>query len=314
MKNLVINCDGNNLNHNLIGLFAFVNNMVSSIWFNRENINNVNFFYDIVGNSPYYDDQILFTNNVWEYFFYPPANILYSELDKKIETIYGPWNKFNNGNNLVSEFQVNPKIMQEKKEKLKEISKFIFNNGSNRIILRDEIYELVKQTKNRLGLNKTKYISVHYRYFTWDENKIYNPHQSREISYQHWFDEIEKVIDDDTKIFLATDNIESVNIFKEKYGEKLIYNESVERFSNDPNISHVGDNPHNLPSEYLWAYKTLALSTNRKQSPYETGLQAIIDCWILSGGSTIIKIFSGLGFFSTLINPEINIINLDTIY
>jgi hypothetical protein len=47
------------------------------------------------------------------------------------------------------------------------------------------------------------------------------------------------------------------------------------------------------------------------QSPFTHGLNAITDCWILSKGHTIIRPASGLSFFSVLLNPNINTINID---
>ena len=293
------------INHDVCGLFHFVNTMAASIWVNRNTDNKL--FYDIVGNSPYYDKTLEETDNVWEYYFEQPCQIKYSEIEGP--TRYGNWSSFNGGHNFVTQYHLLPKLIKDKKEELQTVSNVIFN-GKNRIILRQDMKDKIEEVKNRLGLKNNKYISVHYRSFIFDLNKIHNPHQSNKVEYVNWFNEIDKVLTDEHKIFLATDDDEVLENFKKKYGDRLVYNNNVDRTCD----GSVGDNPFKLPNHLLWHYKSLTLSVNRKQSPYEMGVQALIDSYLLSGGDVIIRPNSGLSFFSVLLNPNIEVINIDKIY
>ena len=313
MKNLIIGTK-NHGDHGVVGLFSFVNNMASSIWHNRFNEKEINFFYDISGNSPYYDKNIKETNNVWEYYFEQPAGILYSER-KNVGETYGSWSSFNGGNTNVGKFQTPPQTYKNQKEELKNISDFIFNMAKNKIKLKKEIVDLIEKTKASLNLNKTKYISIHHRNFTWKENIQHNPHQSRKIDIENWFKEIDKLLKPNYKIFLATDSEESIKIFKKRYGDKIINLGGVERLNNY-SVEDINKNPLNIPVSRYWTYEALAqqIPFMKNNTPYESGLYAIIDCWLLSGGETLIKHFSGMSFFSTLINPKIDVINIDQIY
>ena len=61
--------------------------------------------------------------------------------------------------------------------------------------------------------------------------KVENPnhfgdgHLGKRPEFDIWFNEIDKHITDEHKIFLATDDDISLNAFKEKYGDRLIYND-----------------------------------------------------------------------------------------
>jgi len=272
---------------NFHGMFALVNTLASILYNNRHNDEDSNWFYDIVENSVYFDETIEYTKNVWEYYFEQPCNIKLIDIDRTLETTENFF--YNLG---WENWTVNFHNGSLTKEKLIDIHNFIFKTAKNKIQLKQEVLEKIELIKNDLELNDNNYISIHYRDYDLGSSE-HNGHIASKPSIDHWFNKIDEIEDKNLLIFLSTDSSEIIEKFKERYNHRLRCIENIDRY-------------------YMKSYKGYTnTSSVLEQNPYLHGLNAIIDCYLLSYGKVIIRQCSGFSFFSILLNPHIETINID---
>lgn len=272
---------------NFHGMFALVNALASVLYNNKNTDEDSNWFYDIVENTVYFDESIEYTKNVWEYYFKQPCDIKLIDIDKSLETTenffynlsWENWtSNFHNG--LIS------------KEKLIDIHNFIFKTAKNKIQLKEEILKKIEEIKIDLELIDNNFISVHYRDYDLGSFE-HHGHIGSKPEIEYWFDKIDQYDDKNLPIFLSTDSSDIINKFKERYKNRLRCVENIDRY-------------------YMKSYKGyINTSDVPEQNPYLHGLNAIIDCYLLSYGKTIIRQCSGFSFFSILLNPYIETINID---
>ncbi len=130
-------------------------------------------------------------------------------------------------------------------------------------------------------------ISVHYR----GTDKIT---EAPQVSYVDALKKIEEVIKSnnrsDFKLFVATDEAPFLEFLKAHFGEAVCFNETAKRSTNGK--------PLHLEAE----------------DPYQSGLEALIDCLLLSKGDVLVRTSSNLSLASTYFNPYIPVINMNERY
>jgi len=146
--------------------------------------------------------------------------------------------------------------------------------GVTNIDLRTEIKDEVLNIKKMISSKKTLGVHVRRTDHRWEikpaEDKVY-------------FNLIEKNIKNFEKLFLATDDIAVFEMFKMKYGSKLIYQDCTRSSDPDNSIHH---NPENTDG-------------------YEIGKQALLDCYSLSFCEKVILSPSNLSYSVLLLNPNL---------
>ena len=95
------------------------------------------------------------------------------------------------------------------------------------------------------------------------------------------------VLEPDSKVFVATDELGFLEAMQEAFGDKIVYTKSQK-------------SPNNQPLHY---------ST---QDGYLQGKEALIDCLLLSKCQILIRTNSNLSAVSAFFNPHLKIINLNT--
>jgi len=179
----------------------------------------VSFYYEypdddiilkIMDNSPYLDSSITWTDNPWEYYFCQSHKsngevIEHNNEFGKLMRNNGPIFIYNHPDSF---FDAAYGIIQEKIK----VRKVIY----------DEMMEFyVKYMEGH------KILSVHKRNLTHYQNyKNHHPVGKKNITAEDCVNKIDLIINDYDKIFLLTDEIETLDLFKKKYGEDLIHRDS----------------------------------------------------------------------------------------
>lgn len=93
------------------------------------------------------------------------------------------------------------------------------------------------------------------------------------------------------KIFVATDEIDFLNFIISSFGEGIVcYNEATRSFDNQP------------------------IHKKMKNHQYERGKEALIDCLLLAKVSCLIRTSSNLSKFSTFLNTDLKVIEMNERY
>ncbi len=128
-------------------------------------------------------------------------------------------------------------------------------------------------------------ISVHYR----GTDKF--EHESFPVPYDEAKNQVNKVIQNDArksyKIFVATDEQSFLEYMINAYGEKVCYLPNVNRSTDGKPLHYAA------------------------KSPYQHGLEAVMDCLLLSKGDYLIRTTSNLSKWSMFFNPEIPVYELN---
>jgi hypothetical protein len=213
--------------------------------------------------SLYYDNN--YGKNVWEYYF-ENINIFDNNqtgnLSDYIELFeYDDLNFRQSMNHLINKYV--------------KIKPFILDIIDNLVKTDDNVLGVhIRKTDRYLpqlhGLNETS-IPL--------DNEIYFKHIDDNLKY---FD----------KIFLASDDTETINIFIEKYGDKILYNKECFRSNGDVSI-----HAH---------YKNI--------SGFKKGLDVLIDCLCITRCKYLIKSTSNVSSTAQFFNLNLKSINLNEIY
>lgn len=106
------------------------------------------------------------------------------------------------------------------------------------------------------------------------------------VPYQTVFQEIDRNIQKNSLLFVATDDGVFLKKIKARYGKRVLY---------------VKDSTRSIDEK--------PLHTNAK-SPYKQGKEALIDCLLLARTNLIIRTSSNLSLAATFFNPDVNVIEL----
>jgi hypothetical protein len=213
--------------------------------------------------SLYYDNEN--GENVWEYYF---ENI----------------NTFNN--NQIGYLSDYIELFEYDDLDFKQSMNYLINTYVKiKPFVLEIIDNLIKIDENVLGLHirKTDKNTPHFH----GESEIALP-LDNEIYFKHIDDNL-KYFD---KIFLASDDIETINIFIEKYGDKIIYNKDCFRSSGNISIH----------------------AHHKDISGFKKGLDVLIDCLCLSRCKYLIKSTSNVSSTAQFFNLNLKSLNLNEIY
>ena len=151
------------------------------------------------------------------------------------------------------------------------------------IHLKPDILEKIAQFEEE-HLTGHLVIAVHYR----GTDKMVD--EATPVKYETVKEEVDKIIalcgEEDYKIFIATDEQPFLDYMALNYGKLICFTNAI-RSSNGAPL-HIG-----------------------QKSPYQHGLEAIIDMVLLSKGDILIRTISQLNSWSTFLNPDLTVIDLN---
>lgn len=232
------------------GFFSHVFQVVT-----HYSLNDGNLYY------PYFVDS-LYSNipnhNMWLYYFEEPFKI-----DQSSSYVASDW---------FTEYNIPQNISNDYCIKINDIMK-------KYIILKPEIKNMFNNIKNRMP---SEYLSVHKRGTDHDLHGI-------KLGIEDYFNEIDMVVDAYEYIYLATDEENTVVKFKNRYGNRLIYNDFI-RSEDDTNAIHFSKGLEN---------------------PYRMGLEVLMDSLILSNSSEMLCTWSGVSQYAILNNPNLKYKRID---
>jgi hypothetical protein len=239
------------------GLFSYLYTTFSCAYYCF--INNEKFYIDWAGDKNYLQNN--YGENIFNYWFDKPYKDEYDE-SVNLEEIYTfgletaidvieenriKWNK------LLKEFMILKKDIKE------EIDDFYEKNFFEKKIL----------TVHKRGTDHYLHADI--------------------LNNQYFFNIIDEEISKNNydKIFLATDEENTLKDFIKKYGEKLIY------------FNHIRVNG----TQPIF---------NNNVDKYKHGREVIKDCYLLSMGDKLIKTRSTISTFSCYLNKDLKYINIDS--
>ncbi|GAA0890414.1 hypothetical protein GCM10009122_00920 [Fulvivirga kasyanovii] len=205
------------------------------------------------GNSsyPYSDYEKMGDNNFWNYYFQQPIPASGEGVTLS--------NKFN---------EVYP---------LRIWSRTFFRNIYGSVIQRlkyqPEVKAILDDTKKRF--EGCHVLGVHFR-------GTDHPGEIPPVGLEKYLAEVDKRIKHVDKLFLATDEQYIVDLFSDKYGDKLIINEVVRSLNREA------------------VHANLQISDR-----YQLGLDALVDCYSLSLCTSAILTHSNLSYAALFFNPEL---------
>ena len=127
-------------------------------------------------------------------------------------------------------------------------------------------------------------IGVHFR--NTDKYIIYSPPNAKKtiLKVQN---EVDQLLDDDYRIFVATDDGHFLKSMISHFGDKVVYTDSFRSYNRKP------------------------LHGNRAYSPYEQGKETVIDCVLLSHSNVLVKTQSNLNEVASAWNLDVKVINVE---
>lgn len=206
------------------------------------------------GNSsyPYSDPDNMGSNNFWNYYFQQPIPDAGGE------------------GSIVSNLfiEVYP---------LRIWSKAFFRNIHRSVIQKlkyqPEVKAILDDTKKRF--EGYHVLGVHFR-------GTDHPGEIPPVGLEKYLAEVDRRIKHVDKLFLATDEQYIVDLFSDKYGDKLIINEVVRSMSHEA------------------VHANLQISDR-----YQLGVDALVDCYSLSLCTSAILTHSNLSYAALFFNPEL---------
>ncbi len=240
------------------GLLSFANQFLSNCkHYYDQNIEClVNF--NLVNKTGYYDKERKDTQNIWEYYF---ENNFIGQPDQVVD-----W---------IGEYEYSYTFDHSDIRK-RQICKALINKHLH---IKKEILIEVDEFYHHHKLQNT--IGVHYR---GTDITIHHP----KVDIQRYFNEIDKILHRFEKVFLCSDEYQTINIFRDKYKDALITTQSIT----------LSDNC-DIPS-----YKQIG------EGGYQKGKDVLIESLLLSKTAFLIKSRSNVSNFSLLFNPDLRFINL----
>lgn len=214
--------------------------------------------------------------NPYEYYFEQPTRVSVDEVENSFNVflsnpdhlIYGESYKKNFDGYCLSDAY------------LKKTGELI----SKYVKLKPEILEYFHNSICELGF--TDYVvGVHVRGS--DFKREYKGHP-KIISCDRYIEEVRNIISSKAydKIFLATDDLEAINVFKNEFGSKLIYYNDVQRTSGDVSV--------------------IFLANERKLHKYKLGLEVLRDVWTLANCKGLVAGVSQVSICAQMFNVSLN--------
>lgn len=223
------------------------------------------------GNTATYYDSSMdnVTKNVFEYYFNPVSSINYKEV-KDCRTIIEKSSR--NGFFFMKHINGYDTEQDEIDKLGKVFKKYVHLNKTTRDYIE-------KNLKNIL--NNSKVLGVHVRGTDYNVGFENHPKKIAPEEYLHKAKELYMSGEYD-KVFLATEDVNALELFKKEFNSKLLYYTDVFRTGNS-----VG--PHNTPS-------------GRSAHYYKLGLEVLRDMYTLANCDSLICGLSGVSFAARYIN------------
>lgn len=292
------------INHSNAGFFAQMNFVLNQLAYaEKHNYLPVVFLGEdaLDGPNPYYDEQ--YGDNVWNYYFEPVAGNTYEEIRRILfsdefplndsdivkltseqlwymqagdpESIYAyPFGYF------IDKYNYDPDWYEKQRTKANKIVKKYITLKKNIQREIDDFCDHYLKGHNVLG--------IHMR--GTDKGLAgSHPQINRKVKPKEYYPFIDKYISHNKgcKIFLATDQIQYVDILRKRYGDRVLaYGATRSDGVVNPFQQNDGNN-------------------------YKKGKDVLIDCLLLSKSDFLLKCASAVGEFATYFNPTIRSIDLN---
>lgn len=222
-------------------------------------------------NILYAEKNSLFgTKNPFEYYFLQPSYIAYNDIKKCKNTVFSKIYDKNLYYHIFHDLDAY-EWNEEDVTALSEIHrKYIHFRPALDMEFQQNIRELIDE-------NKT--LAIHYRGTDYKKNLRKHP---TFISLEMYFNEIDKIISEYDKIFLATDDIAALQEFKIKYKNKLIYFQDAIRSENTTGVHFT--------------------ARNRKNDRYLLGKEVLRDIYVLANCDSLICGRSNVALIANVLN------------
>lgn len=249
-------------NEHIVGLFSTVLKTLSNISAIEGSDDKLYVNWD--KNLPYLDPS--HGSNVWEYYFIQPFNVSPSELENPYQTtpLLGGGTPFY-GIIRPSEAQLAEGRMLCKKY----------------IRIQPHILKLVDDFMTENKLKNGEYFAMHRR---GTDHKMDAPILPLEDFYR----EADELFVKYDKCVLCTDEVKTVDAFKERYGDKVCTYDAIR--SEDDKGVHCG---------------------GFKSSAYKIGEDVMVEALLMSNSDFLIKTVSGVSLFSIYFNDTLNYKDID---
>lgn len=236
-------------------------------------------YYD--ENNPYKEKSILTTNNTYEYYFKQKENLTIDKVNKSNRVFY-----FNDAFLERIELELCKENTDMKagyyinEDYLKALGKI----AKNYLVLNENVIEYIQESINDKLENKiynNAVLAVHARGTDYALNWKNHPNM---VSVEDFFIEIDKALEQYNfeYIFLATDDSNRLEAFKNKYKEKLMYFSDVHRSSGKVNVALE--------------------KNNRENNAYLNGLEVIRDIYTLAQCQGLIAGLSQVSTMARIVN------------
>jgi len=240
------------------GIFSFVDQFLSNCKYFYDLKINFKMNFDLNKKTGYYDTEYKKTDNVWEYYF----NKNFEEQPDQIVEWIGNYDYH-------YEFNYND---QEKRFICKELIEKHLSIKNEIILIANSFYRN-NIKKNSLGVHvRGTDIEIHHQ----------------KIKFEKYFKEIDALLNQYETIFLCSDEYQTIDVFKNKYGNKIITYESKTLSKN------------NVLPEYK----------QNGKNKYKMGEDVIVESLLLSKTDFLLKGKSNMSNFSLLYNPLLQFKNL----
>lgn len=285
-RNGIKNIDKNifviNINVKYMGLGAYLR--YSLLGFYEARMMN---FYPVInyGKNCMYKEKNIFlgTNNVFEYYFNQPSKITLEEINVS-NRIYSVNFDF------IKECEVNFDVEKKTSYGYKIEESYIKTLGTiakDYLILNKRTQDFIEKSFNIYlkNFSRDKILGVHVRGTDYALNWKNHPNM---VTVEDFFVEVDKALKmyDFKYIFLATDDSNRLEAFKNKYKEKLIYFSDVHRSSGKVNVALE--------------------KNNRENNAYLNGLEVIRDIYTLAQCQGLIAGLSQVSIMARIINYSLD--------
>ena len=149
------------------------------------------------------------------------------------------------------------------------------------IIFQPNVKKLLTEKKNQLQREK-RVVGVHVR-------RTDHPGEVEPVSMTTYVKTIQRVLQEDARIFVATDDARVITLFTKEFGSRVVYNDATRSADSRP--------VHRLHSD---------------ERRYQLGLEALLDCYCLSLCDEAILCHSNLSYAALLFSPALKYTLLET--
>lgn len=257
------------------GIFSYVMQVIAMTKVCKEQ--NIPMYIDFSENMAYYKDGRE-TDNVWEYYFEQPFKNLNLEDYEKIHAV---WYQDNRPLQMPFRYDKDSDYLKEARKYCKEFVKIAPE-------LKEAATKFIRDNTNG------SYLAVHKR-GTDHENAPY-------FTIENYFTETDQYIDQYEHLLVCSDEQFSVDEFKQRYGKKVISYDSARE--TDPAALHTC--PHGLRKGVHNRFNSNFV--------YENGRDCVIEAYLLSQSSFLLKTLSNVSNFAVMSNENLDFVWIDEKY